>query len=195
MITTFDGDNLIITLTAGGVAHTVDVENDLYGAWKEWFIQSANTGYPPAFRVVGGDKLLPGLDAGAYFFLRNDLGWRIRPAEEDATINFTGNLIPQNGALPIVVATVGDFTVFVNGLQPITQNVSTLLTALETAQTDLNVARKLLQNRRYTNPVTGVLEVYDDTDTFVEFSANLYADDGVLAWDGTNLLLRQDRIV
>ena len=127
MATTFDGINLIITLTAGGSVHTVDVEADLYSDWKEWYKNSANMGYPPAFRVVGGDNLTGGIDAGAYFFLRNDLGWRIRPAEEHSTITVTGNLIAQDSAKDIIVPTVGNYNVFVNGLQPITQNVDGIL--------------------------------------------------------------------
>ena len=86
MPTSFDGANLIITLHAGGAVHTVDVQNDLYSDWKEWMLLADNRKYPPAFRATGGDELVPGLNAGSYYFLQNQLGWRLRPAEEDANI-------------------------------------------------------------------------------------------------------------
>ncbi len=118
----FDGENLIITLDTG--TPNVDVEADLYSGWKEWQQLGGNIGFAPAFRVFGGDPLTPGVSAGAYFFLRNDLGWRIRPPEEDCTIYLTGNLVPEDSSLPILVPTLGDHRVLVNGLQPITQSVS-----------------------------------------------------------------------
>lgn len=124
---TFDYVNLIITLPSG--QSQVDVERDLYSAWKR--SQQANdepeTGAYPAFRAIGGDPLTPGIDAGAYFFIRNDLGWRIKPAEEDATILVSGNLAPEDSSLPILIPTTGDFSVLIAGLQPITQSVDTLL--------------------------------------------------------------------
>lgn len=126
MAVTFDGPNLLIILEAG--ATQIDVEVDLYSAWKTWALASSeNRKHPQAFRTVGGDELTPGVDAGAYFFLLNNLGWRIRPAEEDATILLTGNLAPEKSALPILVPTLGAYTVLVDGLQPITQNVDAIL--------------------------------------------------------------------
>ncbi len=129
MPATFDGTNLIITLpgTAGAGALTIDVGTELYSDWKEWFAISDNSKYPIAFNTVGGEDLTPGIKSGAYFFIRNDLGWRIRPAEEDATYTFVGNLAPQDSTIPILLPTVGNFRVLVNGLQPITQNVEGLI--------------------------------------------------------------------
>jgi hypothetical protein len=124
---TFDYVNLIITLPLGQTE--VDVERDLYSAWKR--SQQANdepeTGAHPAFRTIGGDPLTPGIDAGAYFFIRNDLGWRIKPAEADATVLITGNLAPEDSSVDILIPTTGDFSVLIAGLQPITQSVDTLL--------------------------------------------------------------------
>jgi len=121
----FDGPNLRIILAAG--ITQVDIEPDVYSQWKEWFKIGDNAKYPPAFRTVGGDPLTAGIDAGAYYFIQNQHGWRIRPAEEDATILITGNLAPEDSARPIAVPTLGNFTVLLLGLQPITQNVDILL--------------------------------------------------------------------
>lgn len=134
MAVTFDGENLVITLETG--VTIVDVEQALYSDWKEWFKTGTNSRYPLAFRTVGGDNLTPGIDAGAYFFLRNDLGWRIRPAEEDATVLIVGNLAPEDSSLPMTIPTIGAFTVLLQGLQPITQSVDTILTQTQEALYD-----------------------------------------------------------
>ena len=124
MAYTFDGVNRLIVLPSGST--TLDIA-DLYSRWKDWSVTDDNTKFVEAFRTTGGDPLTPGVTAGAYFFIRNDLGWRIRPAEEDATILVSGNLAPEDSSIPILVPTLGDFSVLLAGLQPVTQNVSELL--------------------------------------------------------------------
>jgi hypothetical protein len=42
--------------------------------------------------------------------------------------------------------------------------------------TDVRTARKLLQNRTVTNPLTGEMQVFNDDDNQVEFSGNLFED-------------------
>lgn len=135
-MTTFDGDNLIITLTAGGAIHTVDAQVDLYSDWKEWVKLPGNAKYPKAFDTDGGSPLVGSIDQGSYYFCRNDLGWRIRPAEEDSNISFIGNLIPRDASLPMVIPTIGNFTVLINGLQPITQSVDRLVTDQQSTSYD-----------------------------------------------------------
>lgn len=135
MATVFNGNTLTITLDAPttGVLD-LDVQR-LYSEWKEWMLASfQNMGYPPAFRVVGGDDLTPGIKSGAYYFLRNDLGWRIKSTEEDQTIYLAGNLAPQDSTLETVIPTTGDFTVAYIGLQPVTQNVSDVLEIVQQNQ-------------------------------------------------------------
>tara|TARA_R110000772_G_scaffold30806_10_gene76519 strand:+ start:8109 stop:8636 length:528 start_codon:yes stop_codon:yes gene_type:complete len=126
-MSTFDGDLKVITLaapTAGVLA--VDVETDLYSEWKVWATTSDNSKYLPAFRNAGGDPLSPGLDAGAYFFLRNDLGWRIISTSEDQTVNYNGNIVGESAVLPIINATPTK-TVLHLGLQPVTQNIDLII--------------------------------------------------------------------
>lgn len=139
---TFDGANLVITLDSG--VESVDAENDLYSEWKEWVLLSDNSKYPPAFRAIGGDPLAPGLDAAPYFFLRNDLGWRIKPPEEDITIYIDGNLVPEDSSLPMLIPTAGNFTVGIFGLQSVTQQVEQLLALLNTMQKYLRLIPSLV---------------------------------------------------
>lgn len=87
----------------------LDVGEDIYTAWKEWIVLSDNIKYPAAFRVVGGDPLGGGLNAGSYFFLQNQNGWRIKPPEEDIVITLTGNLYPEDVNEDLFNATDGDF--------------------------------------------------------------------------------------
>lgn len=122
----FNGVDLIITLDAGVTA--VDVQDDLYSPWKNFVLSSDGAGnpnsrFPPAFRTIAGDPLPNSVTAAPYFFLRNDFGWRIRPPEEDITINLTDNLVPQDALLPVVVPTLGGFTALILGIQPVTQSV------------------------------------------------------------------------
>lgn len=128
MAVTFDGDNLRIILESG--VTEVDIEQDLYSAWKTWFKSSDNSKYAVAFRTFGGDPLSASIDAGAYFIFQNQNGWRVRPAEEDLTVFFNGNIAPEDGDLSIVVPTLGAYTVLLLGLQPITQNQAALEAAL-----------------------------------------------------------------
>lgn len=121
----FFGEQLRIVLPLG--VTVVDIGPDVYSQWKEWAKLGANIRFPPAFRTVGGDPLTPGIDAGAYYFQNNTDGWRIRPAEANATVLITGNLAPEDPELPLAVPTLGGYTVLLLGLQPITQSVSTLL--------------------------------------------------------------------
>jgi hypothetical protein len=125
---TIDGDNLLVTLPAPtmGVLN-VDVQIDLYSDWKEWMLAAfANMGYPPLFTTFGGNTIIAGeLAAGSYYTFNNVAGWRIKPDESNHDVNWVGQLVPLDSSLPVFVPTTGAFTVFVNGLQPISQKVIT----------------------------------------------------------------------
>jgi len=151
MPATFDGINLLITLpqAVSGVL-TIDVERDLYSDWKEWALLSDNIKFPLAFREsVGGDQIQPGLDNGSYFFFQNQKGWRIKPFEGNGEYTFTGNLVAEDTTLPMMIRTTGAFTVFVNGLQPITQNVDKIMTQALTESYAANGTQPTLPQMLY----------------------------------------------
>ncbi len=132
MAIAFDGPNLRIILDSG--VTTLDIE-DLYSRWKDFAKTGTNAKFPFAFDdSFGGNTIKAGLDAGPYFTLRNDLGWRLRPPEEDINILVTGNLIPADDTLDMVVPTLGAFTVLLQGLQPITQVVQSGVSGLTAAE-------------------------------------------------------------
>lgn len=122
---TFDGENLIITLDSESNISWVD---DVYSPWKDWMLSSPlNRRYPEAFRSSGGDPLNTLLNQGAYIFLQNQYGWRIKPPEEDITIWAVGNLAAEDSSIASFLPTTGGYTTQVLGLQPITQGFSTAL--------------------------------------------------------------------
>lgn len=157
----FDGTNLIITLDSG--VATVDVETDLYSDWKEWFKTGTNARFATAFRTFGGDPLSASVEAGAYFMFQNQNGWRIRPPEEDITIQINGNIAPEDPNLPIAIPTIGAFTALLLGIQPITQNVDAIIEEQEIKVTNLQYQVESLREDHsafgeswYLNPVSGL---------------------------------------
>lgn len=185
MATTFDGVNLIITLdpVVDGVL-TVNIIDDIYEPWKDWVKTGDNAKYIPAFRSDGGNPLTDTINQGSYIFQNNEEGWRIKPAENDGTYFFIGNLAAENTALPLLAPTDGNFSVLINGLQAITQGVDPLADQMTRIETGVITSRKILQNRTETNPVTGIMTVYDDDDS-VLFTANIWENiAGTEPYDG-----------
>ena len=150
MPATFDGDNLLIILPSA--TPTIDVQVDLYSDWKEWVKLSDNAKYPKAFDSEGGAPTTQTEASGRFFFLRNDLGWRIRGPEEDATINLVGNLFGRDPTLPVSVPTLGAFTQQIN-------TVVSSLALVENAQFSTAQETQLrelwqLQGLELSNPMT-----------------------------------------
>ena len=108
----FDGVNLVITLPAGQTA--VNAKTELYSAWKEWFKTGTNSRFARAFDTTGGDPTTDTGSVSAFYFLRNDLGWRIRPPEENIEVVINGNLYPRVSALPFRIPTIGNFNTSVD---------------------------------------------------------------------------------
>lgn len=157
MAITFDGDNLLITLDSGIVE--VNVVTDLYKAWKDFMLASpVNRKYPEAFRSDGGNPLTVTINQGAYIFLNNIDGWRIKPPEEDITIFLVGNLAVEDVALPSIVPTTGNFTAAILGLQPITQGVDVLVNTLTNSVTNLQF---LIESLRKEHSAFGTIHYWD----------------------------------
>lgn len=97
---TFSGSAKTITIGYDAAITSVDVI-DVYSRWKDWVL-AGNAQYREAFGdSVGGESLGGGLFTGAFFFLRNDLGWRIVPANSDHELRVIGGLYPTDAAQPI----------------------------------------------------------------------------------------------
>lgn len=109
MSITFDGPNLVIQLGGGDL--TYDAQ-EIYSRWKDWVL-AGNGQFPSAFRTIGGDPLGGGVYAGAYYFLNNVEGWRIRPEAFDHELTISGNLFGESSATAVFLPTVGDFQVLI----------------------------------------------------------------------------------
>lgn len=177
MPVTFDGPNKLIICDSGTT--TISVA-DVYSRWKDWVATSDNSKYLDAFRVVGGDPI----DAGAgtyvtsYFFLTN--GWRVRPQESNHTLKVTTGVLLVDGGGDPFVDTVGSFRVRVQYNQPVrAETVATAGTTTEIAAavwthaTAVLVA-KILRNKKITDPVTGLMTVFDDDGTTPFLTASIY---------------------
>lgn len=107
---TFNGPAKTITIGYDGPITTVSAA-DLYSRWKDW-VAAGNAQFEQAFsESVGGNDLGGGVSLAGYYFLRNDLGWVIKPSENDYQINISGDLYPVDANVPYIVTTTGDFTV------------------------------------------------------------------------------------
>lgn len=110
MAISFNGVTRTITLDASPSVSATEI----YSRWKDWQQLSDNTKFLPAFSVVGGDPISPDAALAVNVFVRNDLGWRIAPPEQDIDIVITGNLYPSNPTLPWRGSPTGDFQTSIN---------------------------------------------------------------------------------
>jgi len=177
MAATFDGTLRLITLESG--VTEVDVQVDLYSDWKEWVVQGSNAMYPPAFSTLGGEPLGGGASIAPYFFLRNDLGWRIKPPEEDIEITLDGNLFGYDEDIPIFIMTYGTYDTVIRltvSSQAIVNTVA-VGSGLSTEQDErLTLIEKILRNKFITDPSTGVATVYDDDGSTELVSGDIFED-------------------
>ncbi|GAH00150.1 unnamed protein product, partial [marine sediment metagenome] len=110
---TFDPDNRLIIINDG--VTSLDAEIDLYSAAKrEWKDDETLNKLKLPLRTIAGDPLPGGKFYGAAFFLQNQAGWRIRPHEADHELMLVGNLYPEDEFLPIIIPTIGPYTVTVS---------------------------------------------------------------------------------
>jgi len=104
MAVSFDGAAKRMVVT--GVSN-VDVQRDLYSAWKQWLILADNAKYEQALRPVGGDAIGNGQRSPAYFFLMND--WKV--VVDAINVDFSLNLYCEEASN----ASTFPFTVQNNG--------------------------------------------------------------------------------
>lgn len=72
---TFDGPNKLILINEGET--TIDIQKDVYSAWKDWSRQINNLQFLEAISTLGGDPITSETFVGDTYFLEN--GWRIQP--------------------------------------------------------------------------------------------------------------------
>ena len=91
----------------------MDVQIDLYSEMKLFWKENVLAhGLIFPWVAVGGTPYGGGRFQGTDYFLRNDLGWSIRPYEADHELQIIGNLRPTLITSPTIIPTVGDFVVY-----------------------------------------------------------------------------------
>jgi hypothetical protein len=163
MATLFDGATKVITLdTLISGLLSVSVQEDIYSDWKVWAATSDNLKWAQAFETIGGDPLGGTQSVAPYYFLRNDLGWRIKGEEADGIYTLEGNLFPRDPNLPLIIPTTGGYTQLIN-IQTSSSAIQVEtgvsgLTASEAA--DLLLSRELMEADQYFDKVGGLLHYY-----------------------------------
>jgi len=111
---TFDGENKLIIINSE--VTDLDIETDVYSAWKDWKFLRDHLKFPSAMRSTGGDPLPGGDFLGGTFFLQN--GWRILVKQGPDNISVVGNIYTEEGDAAFVTE---------SGVQLLTARVSNLI--------------------------------------------------------------------
>jgi hypothetical protein len=90
---TFDGARRLILINTGELV--LNVQEDIYSAWKEWSLLETNTKWLQALNTVGGEPTVAGQFLDVTYFLIN--GWRIRPYPGSYSLNIIGNIFDLDG--------------------------------------------------------------------------------------------------
>lgn len=112
-IASFDAENKIINITQepdeNGII-TIDAQ-DLYSFCKEqWLEDPILNKHIFCFDTEGGAEVGTQV-SGRYFYLRTDLGWRIRPFESNHELRVEGLLYPRRAEDSLFTSTLGSFQI------------------------------------------------------------------------------------
>lgn len=102
---TFDGVNKLIIINPGETQ--LDVQADVYSAWKEWAILENNLKYLNPISTVGGEPTVAGQRLDVTYFLIN--GWKIKPYSGTYDLTLVGNIFDVDGGSIKVPADVNRF--------------------------------------------------------------------------------------
>lgn len=179
---TFNGTDLEVLLAAPVAGKTlVDLLDDIYSEWKEFMLADPqNQGFPPLFLsgtgILGGQNATPTQVITASAFINNTAGWRIVATDADQDVEVTGNLYVTDTTLPIFKTIPG---------RTVSYFIDRSVNARDLSDANNVIMRKLMTNRIHTDPVTGIMTVWDDNDIDVFLMANLWKNTaGTIAYDG-----------
>jgi hypothetical protein len=136
---TFDGVNRLILINDG--VTELDVQVDIYSAWKEWSLQETNLKYLKAIDTVGGEPTVAGQRLDVTYFLIN--GWKLKPYPGTYDLTVVGNLFDINGTSIKVNADISPF--FPNN---ITLNLNTSVIVRQLSSTSTSGSGGLLADER-----------------------------------------------
>lgn len=90
---TFDGINKLIIINDG--VTQIDIQRDIYSAWKEWVLLEINSRFEQALNTVGGEPTVAGQFLDVTYFLIN--GWKLKPYAGSYNLNLIGNIFDIDG--------------------------------------------------------------------------------------------------
>ena len=102
---TFDGINKLIIVNDG--VTVLDVQEEVYSAWKKWAITETNLKYLNPISTVGGEPTIEGQRLDVTYFLIN--GWKIKPYSGTYDLTLTGNIFDGDGGTIKVPADVNRY--------------------------------------------------------------------------------------
>ena len=153
----------------------LDVQRDFYSECKRlWFSNATLNRLRFPFFSIGGNSLTPTRKLGGYFFLRNDLGWRLKPFENDHQLILDENLFGNDTSLPVIRPTDGSFTVdIVRTVSPLTVES---ISFEQQDRTRLARVEKIIANKMVTDPTSGTLTVYENDSITPSETAEVFED-------------------
>jgi hypothetical protein len=161
---TFDGVNKLILINPGET--TVDVQEDIYSAWKQWMLLKniENFRYLKPIDIVGGEPL-PGDQAlDSTFFLIN--GWKIKPYPGSYTLNIVGNVFDIDGGS---IKTDADTTIGIQNNIAINTQTSAVVRRIQGSESNVTAslvssqAAQLTSIENTTNTIENTTDVINTT--------------------------------
>ena len=174
----FDGVTKLITVNSN--ESVIDVQEDLYSAWKRWIQTRDNLKYIAAMRSVGGDPTTAGEFLGATFFVTN--GWRI--VLTNAT-TIEGNIFSDDFDTPYlteegVVIAFSKVSNLIDQVAPTTETLtevaSSVVNTLNTgtydgvAFEDIKPILLAMAQGKIVNSSSGVYDIYAQDNTSVLYT-------------------------
>lgn len=147
---TFDGVNRLILINEGET--DIDVQIDIYSAWKQWSLEEQNTKYLKALNVIGGEPTVGAEQLDATYFLIN--GWRLKPYPGSYNLVIGGNLFVEGGGniavqadinplFPNNISTNLNTSVIVRRIETVTSGSSSTFEGIVTASLEPNQSSSL----------------------------------------------------
>jgi hypothetical protein len=102
-----------------------------------------------------------------------DAQWSVRLAGSNNNIFDVENGILVQNQVQVIAQNSAGGQIVETGVSGLTSAESAQLSGIDIT---LNILRKLQMNKMETNPTTGILTIYDDDDSTVLYSGNIYED-------------------